>query len=259
MGISAFFDESGKFRDHEVVTFGGVLCVERQTVPFAEEWGWILHDLGLDVFTAKKAFNHRIPLSEKVSSLGLDERIETLKPFVRCIRKHLQVITGMALDVAAFKALPSHYFQLLGDDPFFTAFLRVVLRVIELTTDKTKISMIVDDEEQMALPMYKLYRQVKKVNVEAKNRFAAISFADDEFLYGLQAADLVSSLFRREGSKKFFGTAYDYEPLFAALVKPVNPEVEAIRGIEQGFLDRAMLAKLAEDIKEHAPKEVGHG
>ena len=37
--INAFFDESGKFKDHTVVSFGGVASPAVEINPFAEDWG----------------------------------------------------------------------------------------------------------------------------------------------------------------------------------------------------------------------------
>jgi hypothetical protein len=200
-------------------------------------------------FRLRKAFNHRIPLGDKLPALGLDERIKAIQPYIACIRKHLEVVTGIALDVKAFKALPPHYFQILGDNPFFTAFLRMILRILELTGPKLPISLICDDEEQMAEPMYKLYRRVKLVWPEAREVFAAISFADDKRLWGLQAADIVASLFRREADKEFFGTRYEYEPLFAELIKPPQAH-EPIWSMERVFCDSATLISVADSLKK---------
>ncbi len=225
-----------------------MLARHTQMEPFSNEWRRLLWTHGLTVLSAKEAFNYRIPLGKKVSALGLDERIKALTPYIACIRKHLEVVTGVALDVKAFNSLPSHYFQLLGDNPFFTAFMRMILRVLELT-EKLPISLICDDEEQMAEPMYKLYRRIKLVWPGAREVLAAISFADDEHLFGVQSADIVSSLFRREADRQFSSTRYEYEPLFAELIKPPEPH-ESIWSIERVFCDGPALMAVAEGLKE---------
>jgi hypothetical protein len=43
------------------------------------------------LLSAKAVFNYSRPLSKKNADVGLTNRIETLLPFVSCIRKHLQV------------------------------------------------------------------------------------------------------------------------------------------------------------------------
>jgi hypothetical protein len=99
----------------------------------------------------------------------------------------------------------------LGDDPFFTAFLRMLIEVLNLTHPNDRLTFICDDDEQMALPMYKLYRRVKLVDPDARSKLKGLCFADDEYLFALQAADMISFLIRREADKRFFNTPYDYD------------------------------------------------
>lgn len=247
--ISAFFDESGKFKDHTVVTFGGIASPAAGFNPFGVEWEGYLYMNGLKWLTMKEALNANRPLSEKNPALGFEARVEALLPFIGCVRKHLQVIVGIALDVDAFKKLPSHYHQFLGDDPFFTAFLRTLIEVLDLTHPDDKLTVICDDDEQMALPMYKLYRRVKLVDPDARNKLKGLCFADDEYLFALQAADMISSLIRREADKKFFKTPYDYERLFSALTAQPRPSEEKIWGCNISFADKQMLEQFAEDLK----------
>jgi hypothetical protein len=199
-----------------------------------------------------------MPLSEKNPALGTDKRIAALLPFVGCVRKHLEVVTGVAIDVAAFKGLPSHYFQIFGDDPFYTAFLRAVLDVLGLVDEREKVSLICDDEEQMALPMYKLYRRVKLVDPQAHEKLAAISFADDRFLFGLQAADLLAWLLRRESGKMFHGTHYEYEPVFDAMTIPPQ-DGENIWRVGFAFCDEEKLKSVAEGLKTASASQKTEG
>jgi hypothetical protein len=249
--VASYFDESGKFKDHAVVTFGGVACNAANMSPFFEEWARCLYVNGLPTLTMKEALRHRYPLSEKNPALGAEARTEALLPFIAAIRKHLWIISGIALDVAAFNGMPSHYHELFGKDPFFTAFLRQLLEILEITHAEDKLTMICDDEEQMALPMYKLYRRVKLIHPEARNKLKALTFGDDEWMHGLQAADLVSSIIRMEAGKRFLKTPYDYEKLFAELTKQPNRDAgESIWGCTIGFIDRKMLDGLVEAMKK---------
>ena len=71
-------------------------------------------------------------------------------------------------------------------------------------------------------------------------------------MYALQAADCVSSIIRREADRKFFGTNYDYEELFAAMTK--NPDrdkdEEMIWACNIAFADKAMLERTADNLKK---------
>lgn len=248
MSVSGFFDESGKFNDHAVVAFGGVAArTELFQNSFVADWRFLLHDCGLICLSVKDAFNYRRPLSAKVEALGLNERIKVILPFIACIRLHLQLIVGCAIDVEAFKRLPSHYYQVLGDNPIFTAFLSMVMEVLKDIPTDDQLSFICDDEEETALPMYKFYRRVKLVMPEVRDQMAAISFADDRYLFGLQAADIISSLIRQEAGREFFGQDYEYRPLFEVL-KEFPKNGESVRRFGVAFCDKKKLTGLADNL-----------
>jgi uncharacterized protein DUF3800 len=251
--VTAFFDESGKFKDHKVISFGGVAGYNEFFQPFADEWGTLLHRNGLQILSAKDAFNAGRPLSRKNTRVGVKERNEDLAQFVSCIRKHLQVVTGVTIDVRAFKKLPSHFFQTYGSDPIFVAFARALLKVVDFTPDGDKISFTCDDEEQLAFHIYRLYRRIKTKYPEARNKLVAISFADDRVLFALQAADLVAALLRLEAGRKWLRAPYDYIPLFKALSK--SPEKhERIWDVSIAFADKPTLIGLAESLKAQREK-----
>jgi hypothetical protein len=201
------------------VSFAGVAAFNTDFTPFSQEWKRLLSENGLQEFSCKKVFNAKRPLSKKNSDTGVDKRIEDLLPFVLCIRKYLQVITGLAFDAKSFRELRSHLFQALGTDPSYTAFLRALMRILEFTPSGDRIVLVCDDEESTAWTFYKLYRRVKKVWPEAKTKLVALSFGDDSFLYGLQASDLVSSLIRLQARKELLAQEYDYHALFEAMSK----------------------------------------
>lgn len=195
----------------------------------------------------KEALQSHRPLSAKNPALGVENRIASLVPFIDCIRKHLMVITGLAIDARAYAAMPSHYLQAMGDNPCFTAFTRTLLAVLEITDTQDKISLICDDEEEAAGPMYQLYRKVKILYPDAREKLRAITFADDRWSFGLQAADLVVSLTRQEAAKRFFGTDYQYGSLFSVLSNPVPRNADTFWLIQFGFCDATMLKKLGDN------------
>jgi hypothetical protein len=254
MLVSAFFDESGKPDDHEVVTFGGIASFQREIGDFAMDWGRLLRSKGLRMISAKNAFNPRKPLSHKCPNLGIENRTEALMPFFDCIRKNIQVVTGMAIDVKAYKKLPSHYFKMLGDQPIYTAFLRAVLRVLEFTPDHDKISITCDDEEQTALAFYRLYRRIKKVWPHAKQQLICLGFGDDQYLYGLQAADMISGLMRLEMTRTLKTVPYDYQNLFEYLKRPVEKH-ERVWDLSIGMGTKEDLPELAKGLKAEYEKK----
>jgi hypothetical protein len=252
--ISTFFDESGKFKDRDVISFGGVISPSAHfSGSFAKDWALCLEANGLETLTMKEALRAERPLSAKNPAIGVESRTATLLPFIDCIRRHLMVITGLAIDAQAYAALPSHYHQAMGDNPCFTAFTRALLAVLEVTDTEDKISLICDDEEEAAWPMYQLFRKMKIQYPEARDKLRAITFADDRWSFGLQAADLVVSLVRQEAARRFFGTEYEYGPLFSALGDTSSRDGDTFWLIQLGFCDASMLRKLGDSWVKAKP------
>ena len=67
----------------------------------------------------------------------------------------------------------------------------------QLFPEEFSVSVICDDDEELALPTYKLFRLAKKQNEIAK-RVRGICFADDLAYIPLQAADLIANTFYRD-------------------------------------------------------------
>ncbi len=224
MLIGAFFDESGKFKDHSTVSFAGVAGTQGDIQKFSDAWEQQLHRAGLKVLTMKEALNATMAMSKKRPAKGVAKRAEALLPFVECIREHLQLVISCAIDVEAFKALPSHVKKILANDPYYTAFTRILFEVMEPVHREDKLSIVCDDEEAVALKFYKLYRKIKLNYHDARSRLACLSFADDQVFPALQAADMIASLTRLEGRRVFGGSPYDYESLFNAFSQPIKTD-----------------------------------
>ena len=249
--VTTFFDESGKFNDHDVISFGGVSGYAEHVNHFANEWGRLLHQNGMKEFSVKSAFNHRRPLGNRNKALGVRARVAALKPFVQCIRTHLSVVSGVAIDVVAFKAAPPKLQAAYTKDPIIMAFLRALIYVLDFTPKNDKVSFICDDDEAQAWNFYQLYRRVKKIWPGARKKLAALSFADDEFLWGLQAADLVSGLMRMEARKLWFKTPYQYRSLFKLMsATPTRGSNERIWACDIAFVAKKNINGVADGIKD---------
>jgi hypothetical protein len=147
----------------------------------------------------------------------------------------------------------------MGDNPFFTAFTRSLTAALEVTHTEDKISMICDDEEESAWPMYQLFRKVKILYPDAREKLQAITFPDDRWSFGLQPADLIVSLTRQEVAKRFFGTDYQYRPPFLALSNTEPKRGDTFWLIQFGFCDASMLQNLGDGsvkAKPHSLEEV---
>jgi hypothetical protein len=247
--FSGFIDESGKFKDHRIICLGCVASFNQHVDEFAREWGRLLALNGMRSFHANKALKHHVPLGTKTAAIGLKARIDSLLPFIHCIRMYLAVAVGCWIDVKAFKSLPSHFFQVFGHDPAYMAFVRTILILSDFTPDRDGTVLVCDEDEETALAFYRLYRRVKKVVPEIKRKLAAISFGDDDAIFAVQAADLVASMVRLDALSRRDKKKHQYRPLFEALTaQPKKIERIWFVGIAQG--DKKALLQTAKDTTE---------
>ena len=254
MVVSAYFDESGKYKDKDVVSFGGVSSFNSDFTDFSQEWLRLLRINGLRELTCKKALKPNVPLSAKNSEIGVESRIADLLPFVACIRKHLQVVLGLAFDARSFRNLPGNYLKFLGPDPTYTAFMRALLRVLEFTPPDDRIVVVCDDEEKTAWHFYQMYRRIKRIWPSAKKQLVALSFADDTFLFGLQASDLVASIIRLEAHRALLNKPYEYHALYEALIQSPDKH-ERLWEVGIGIIDGQTLLATARGLKDEWEKQ----
>jgi hypothetical protein len=239
MGIlNGYFDESGKI-DKPVVAFCGLVAAAPRIQPFDDEWNGILRCYEMDFLHMSRVFKANVPLSPKIRKQSFAERIEILKPFADCIRKHFEYGIATAIDVAAFKDMSPGAKKQLGniENPHYLAFLQGMMGFHHHMRSDDRISFICDDDEQTAWNCYQFYRRVRKIDGVSAKHFIAISFADDKSFPALQAADLLSSLMRMRARFQFFGTPYDYAPLFDYLTAP-----QPLFNWGVGFWDKDKLA-----------------
>jgi hypothetical protein len=247
MTFSAFFDESGKFKDQPVISFSGIAATSDSAKPFMDEWKAQLFRSGLKVLTMKDALHYDHKLSKKKPAMGIKNRVEALRPFILCIRKHLSLAVCMAVNVDGFKNLSSQDQTLLGTDPHYLAFTRALIDLLEPLQKTDLLSVICDDEEKTAWPMYTLYRKVKLAWPDARKRLVSLSFADDEVFPPLQAADMIAGLTRLYAKKEFFGEENPYQDLFDALGSP--DRFDRLWGFKAGLFDVHSLTKMVNSFR----------
>jgi hypothetical protein len=244
--LYSYFDESGKFQNHDVVSFAGVCGDIHQMEVFGRKWRELLRRIDVPAFKMSDAVRYGTRWSDRVPAQTVSERIKVLLPFVKCFCDHTEVRYGISLDAKAFKDLEFNERKALGaaDDPHYVAFLLTVLELARrVSGPQGYFSLICDDEEKTAEPCYRYYRRVKKLNREdrriAAKKMACIGFADDEAFPPLQAADMFSSLMRLEASRRFFGQPHD----FIELLEPLDGKVDFT------FADRTAMESLSNSLK----------
>ncbi len=223
--LNSFFDESGKFKDHKVVSFCGVCATPSKLHIFDEEWRELLRRFDLPYLTMKRALANHRALSPKIPKQSADDRAEALKPFSSCLRNNLEVGVVIQIDVQGYAALSPKARKSIGNanDPYYLAFIRSLTELTAYAHGEINVSFICDDGEDTALPCYKFYRQIRKLNPIWRDRLVSLSFADDKKFPGLQAADMLASLARLEARRRFYREHHDYRGLVNHLLADSVP------------------------------------
>jgi hypothetical protein len=247
--LNSFWDESGKFKDHKVVSFCGVCAAKFRLEKFEEVWNSLLARNQIPYLTMKEVLRTTRKISPSIPAQSVNERIECLKPFARCIFENLELGIVMAVDVEGYNAMTPKAKRPIGgsDDPFYVAFLRGIMEVSRYAQGDNRVALICDDDEKTAELCYRYYRRVRIVNHTAHNALAAITFADDKSFPALQAADMVASLSRLEAYRRFYRRFYDYKPLFDYLADNHGASSIQWRPV---FVDKGKFAELSISLEE---------
>jgi hypothetical protein len=253
MGVFAYFDDSGKEGDRDVICLGCVAGFQERFEGFDIRWNQLLRTNGIKVLSAKDVLNYSKPISEKNDRVGLKNRIEDLMPFVLSIRKELNLISGTVVDVKEFKTIPSNLKGFVGNAALNMAFLRSVLHTLTFCPEGDVACLTFDEDNETTEPFYKMYKRVKRLLPEADAKLAAITFADDSSLRALQAADVVGSLVRLHYESIWNRKQFDYSELFEALVRP-RQDGEWIWDIRVPRADQDNLKNLLNSLKEEWEK-----
>jgi hypothetical protein len=251
--LFAFFDESGKFRDHYVISFCGVLANFQAIEDFSVDWGYWLRRNGLKSLAMKQALRYKMPLSSRVKAIGIQDRITALIPFVDCIKKHLELAVGFGVDVATFKALPSEIQRILGTDPHYLAVYTAMQELLDYASSdpSAAISLVLDDEEKYSIECYKLFGRVKRNYPQTKTRIPSIGFANDELYPPLQAADMIASLTRHHAQESLTGNRSEFAGLYSALMTSNAQTRLSFRG---GLYTEDALHELSHRLQEAQKK-----
>jgi Protein of unknown function (DUF3800) len=218
--FQSFFDESGKFKDHRVVAFCGFGSYPSELAEFDKQWNYQLRRTGMSALHMVDAYRIGKKLSPTIGPQTLKERINELKPFADCVKLGERI-------------------GIMCDDDEETAW--------NCINDYLGLGVACVFEVEGC---YALYRRVKKLKPEAKRSLAALTFANDEHFPALQAADMLSFLCRMEANRQFYGTPYDFLPLFKYLTRERGTSAITWR---VAFKDKTALEPLGVSLAKPKP------
>jgi len=188
--VTAFFDESGKLANNEFVCFGGIASEQSNMLAFANTWSDLLIARGLPHFSMKEAMNFTGPFEGWRARTS--ERDQLLRDLLLSTSQVNRV--SCAFSSIQFRALPQEE-RKAYHDPAYMLFEGCVKAVIS-RNPQVGIIVTCDLSEEYSERCLKMYHKMRKRWPEIKQRCFALSFADDERLPQLQAADMIAYLQR---------------------------------------------------------------
>jgi len=225
-----FFDESGKYHQHSVVSFSGFLATYKQWGKLQEKWENALRRHGLDSFHFTEHHN----------------RTEVVRDFIQIVKKYGDQGISVSVDVKAFNALNERLKKSLGGkNAHYLAFKLVVLYLISKTRHGDIFTFTVDEDEETTKESLRWYKALKLPDDPeariAKARLVSFCVADDEAFPQLQAADLLAALGRDQADLRITGTPAKYQSFFDYLGEP---EAKSHLAFQMGILGPAELADM---------------
>jgi hypothetical protein len=200
-----FLDESGHFSSTDYMCMAGFIATDQGWSDLCAAWRILLRE------------KYRIPaihmreiMSEKgkspAAAWAMDRKVDMLRDFILLIRKHTEAGFGCAIDARHYREVVRSIEAAAAQEglktkPFkaqmfcMARIVRLVMRYLDETNaagDERKTSLVFDDDEQYSKMCYGLLCELKKHVPAIKESIVNICFADDEWYYPLQAADLLS-------------------------------------------------------------------
>lgn len=202
MAIFGFFDDSGKWRQHNIVLLCGYLGSEKDWSEFERRWR--------DRLGNRKAI-HATQLLQK---RGEPETGALVSDCIDIIRDEIPCGIVVGLDAVHYRRLTDNQRNRIGAAPLIC--LSQVLRLAvekmqEWRTDQYgSLHLTFDDSDEDAENMLRTWLRLRKVRQELRNIVGSIGFANDEIACPLQAADLLANLALKYNAEHPEASIIDY-------------------------------------------------
>lgn len=201
-GIMAAFqvycDESGELKDPKCVSFGAVIFPQDEIAGFVRKWNAMLPS-GVTCVSMKDAMHYEGDFrSWKDRQRDRDDLLEALALFI-----HDSVLykTHSTLDAQTYQTDFSHKLRnRLGGMAYagFEALIKAISEGAARNLPDAHFHLIYDLSESYSVSCLKLFTKLRSRRSAYRERFTALSFADDCDYPPLQAADMVAYAFRQD-------------------------------------------------------------
>jgi hypothetical protein len=153
--LYAYCDESGKYKEHPIVTFSALVDGMERWRALTERWIALLRLYEIPALHAVRALRHSQPLGKFGKCSTAEERASQIAPFISEITSGLALAISISVDVRAYERTRAIH-KLYGEDPHYFAFfmaINMMLTYFAIPKPYT-IGLILDDEEKKAMRCY---------------------------------------------------------------------------------------------------------
>jgi hypothetical protein len=242
--LYAYFDESGKDDQHQIVSFSGLVDSFKNWMAFGEEWVRLLREYHLTEFHAAEALRHSQPYGAMKPGTA-DERSHDVLPFVKAICDGVELGIVSAVKVSDYRSAHPRLHQSFGTDPLYFSFQRAIFGILDHwgPVDKYDVGLILDDEEAKSMECYRFLNKMKLASERVRKQVTSICFTDDKTSVHTQAADLFCYLSRIDLELAFLGKPHP----FSILCEPLRFRYSGRRlNTAGGLFEKVYLAEFIE-------------
>jgi hypothetical protein len=213
--LYAYFDESGKEDQHQIVSFSGLVDSFKSWLAFGDEWARLLREYRLTEFHAAEALRHSQPYGTMKPSKTSDERNKDVLPFVKLICEHVELGIVSAVKVIDYKNAHPRFRQTFGTDPLYFSFQRAIFGILDHwgPVGKYDVGLVLDDEEAKSIECYRFLKKLKLASERVRKQVTSICFTDDKTSVQDQAADLFCYLSRIDFERAFLNKPHPFDKL----------------------------------------------
>lgn len=226
--IHAAFDESGKFKDHDVVSLCGWISPYDFWEAFSAQWAAALEQFGMNELHTAEFMGLHGQYSNLRRRWGQGrerKKDKALTALATVIKKTMSKGVGAGIDAKYYRSM-SQKFRDANGDPFYIAFQEVIRQSMKYVLayskfyalgQDVKISLIFDQNEDQAEQCLKILNKLKKIHADIRERITGICFCDRRSYAPLQAADFIAYVTKKEIERRIHKSSDVPSKWFASL------------------------------------------
>lgn len=259
MMFHGYFDESGKWKDKDTVSFCGWTARADIWEEFSRPWLELLAEVGISELHTSEFCSLSGAYSRLRKDLKQKDVESILLRFADIIQKTVAMGYAVAVDAKHLRRMKPHFQNELGN-PHYLAFKLMMNQVMQdisfvqtVQTVDLRVGIICDQDPGTSDHCLKWFNKFRQSNEKARHYLSGICFADASGAIPLQAADLFAYAVRLEAERRRTGTPNEPSQLFQTLSNRIQPDGKFgtyIRGhiLDANFLDIMESGKLDDQL-----------